>query len=224
MKQWPLPWARVINNLMDTNKINDLVRQIRENLGTATEYQKSRFVDLLEQIVTQEAEQPQTAESLSQELKYMERLLPGVKKISKEALYKLHEFEMRLRTLAPEAMENQRGRIADVMSAIEEAIDAVDLLQSRVYSIETALVQSIQRTGWDIKDLEDQRNFAEDVAVRSMQELDLGPRDNGCYLKGYKCYQNDQVMANPYQQDTAEYRDWADGYHQAVIDRAQSAR
>ena len=65
---------------MDTNKINDLVRQIRENLGTATEYQKSRFVDLLEQIVTQEAEQPQTAESLSQDLKYMERLLPSVKK------------------------------------------------------------------------------------------------------------------------------------------------
>ena len=224
MKQWPLPWARVINNLMDTNKINDLVRQIRENLGTATEYQKSRFVDLLEQIVTQEAEQPQTAESLSQELKYMERLLPSVKKISKEALYKLHEFEMRLRTLAPEAMENQRGRIADVMSAIEEAIDAVDLLQSRVYSIETALVQSIQRTGWDIKDLKDQTNFAENIASKPMSKLDLGPRDSRCYLKGYKCYQNNQVMVNPYDPDSAEYRDWSDGYHQAVIDRAAAAQ
>jgi hypothetical protein len=26
-------------------------------------------------------------------------------------------------------------------------------------------------------------------------------------------------MVIPYQPDTAEYRDWADGYHQAVIDR-----
>jgi hypothetical protein len=30
-------------------------------------------------------------------------------------------------------------------------------------------------------------------------------------------------MVNPYQPDTAEYRDWADGYHQAVIDRANTA-
>lgn len=207
---------------MHTNKINDLVQQIRHNLGSATADQKSRFVDLLEQIVTQEAAEPETAESLAQAQKYMERLLPAVKKITRDALYKLHDFEMQLRTLAPEAMENQRGRISDVMTAIEEAIDAVDLLQSRVYDIETALVQSIQRTGWDIKDLEDEARFTEDVATMPMSKLDLGPRDSRCYLRGYKCYQNNQVMVNPFEPDTAEYRDWADGYHQAVIDRAKS--
>jgi hypothetical protein len=207
---------------MDANKINDLVQQIRDNLGSATNEQKNRFVGLLEQIVTQEAAEPETAESLAQAQKYMERLLPSVKKISKDALYKLHDFEMQLRTLAPEAMENQQGRISDVMTAIEEAIDAVDLLQSRVYDIETALVQSIQRTGWDIKDLEDQARFTEDVATKPMSKLDLGPRDSRCYLRGYKCYQNNQTMANPYDPDSAEYRDWADGYHQAVIDRAKA--
>jgi len=206
---------------METNKINDLVQQIRDNLGNATAEQKNRFVDLLEQIVTQEAAEPDTVESLSQAQKYMERLLPAVKKITRDALYKLHDFEMQLRTLAPETMENQQNRISDVMTAIDEAIDAVDLLQSRVYDIETALVQSIQRTGWDIKDLQDQTNFAEDVAKQPMSKLDLGPRDSRCYLRGYKCYQNNQPMVNPYQQDTAEHRDWADGYHQAVIDRAQ---
>ena len=207
---------------MHANKINDLVQQIRHNLGSATADQKSRFVDLLEQIVTQEAAEPETAESLAQAQKYMERLLPAVKKITRDALYKLHDFEMQLRTLAPEAMENQRGRISDVMTAIEEAIDAVDLLQSRVYNIETALVQSIQRTGWDIKDLEDEARFTEDIATMPMSKLDLGPRDSRCYLRGYKCYQNNQVMVNPFEPDTAEYRDWADGYHQAVIDRAKS--
>lgn len=207
---------------MDANKINDLVQQIRDNLGSATTEQKNRFVGLLEQIVTQEAVETETAESLAQAQKYMERLLPSVKKISREALTKLHDFEMQLRTLAPETMENQRDRIADVMTAIEEAIDAVDLLQSRVSDIETALVQSIQRTGWDIKDLEDQTNFAENIASKPMSKLDLGPRDSRCYLRGYKCYQNNQLMINPYQPDTAEYRDWADGYHQAVIDRAQA--
>jgi hypothetical protein len=206
---------------METNKINDLVQQIRDNLGNATAEQKNRFVDLLEQIVTQEAAAPDTVESLSQAQQYMERLLPAVKKITRDALYKLHDFEMQLRTLAPETMENQQNRISDVMTAIDEAIDAVDLLQSRVYDIETALVQSIQRTGWDIKDLQDQTNFAEDVAKQPMSKLDLGPRDSRCYLRGYKCYQNNQPMVNPYQQDTAEHRDWADGYHQAVIDRAQ---
>jgi len=209
---------------MHTNKINDLVQQIRHNLGSATADQKNRFVDLLEQIVTQEAAEPETAESLAQAQKYMERLLPAVKKITRDALYKLHDFEMQLRTLAPEAMENQRGRISDVMTAIEEAIDAVDLLQSRVYDIETALVQSIQRTGWDIKDLEDEARFTEDVATMPMSKLDLGPRDSRCYLRGYKCYQNNQVMVNPYEPDTAEYRDWADGYHQAVIDRAKATK
>jgi methyl-accepting chemotaxis protein len=209
---------------MDANKINDLVQQIRDKLGSATNEQKSRFVDLLEQIVTQEAVETETAESLAQAQKYMERLLPSVKKISKDALYKLHDFEMQLRTLAPETMENQRNRIADVMAAIEEAIDAVDLLQSRVYDIETALVQSIQRTGWDIKDLNDQTNFAENIASKPMSKLDLGPRDSRCYLKGYKCYQNNQVMVNPYDPDSAEYRDWSDGYHQAVIDRAAAAQ
>lgn len=152
----------------------------------------------------------------------MERLLPAVKKIGKEALYELHEFEMRLRKLAPEGMENQQGRLSDVMSAIEEAIDAVDLLQSRVYTIENVLVQSIQRTGWDIKDLQDEANFSEDIATRPMMELDLGPRDSRCYLKGYKCYQKNQPMINPHAQGTAEYRDWSDGYHQAVIDRANT--
>lgn len=207
---------------MDANKINDLVQQIRDNLGSATTEQKNRFVGLLEQIVTQEAEEPETAESLAQAQKYMERLLPSVKKISKDALYKLHDFEMQLRTLAPEAMQNQQSRISDVMTAIEEAIDAVDLLQSRVYGIETALVQSIQRTGWDIKDLEDEARFNEDIATKPMSKLDLGPRDSRCYLRGYKCYQNNQTMANPYDPDSAEYRDWADGYHQAVIDRAKA--
>jgi hypothetical protein len=209
---------------MHANKINDLVQQIRHNLGSATADQKSRFIDLLEQIVTQEAAEPETAESLAQAQKYMERLLPAVKKITRDALYKLHDFEMQLRTLAPEAMENQRGRISDVMTAIEEAIDAVDLLQSRVYNIETALVQSIQRTGWDIKDLEDEARFTEDIATMPMSKLDLGPRDSRCYLRGYKCYQNNQVMVNPYEPDTAEYRDWADGYHQAVIDRATATK
>ena len=209
---------------MHANKINDLVQQIRHNLGSATADQKSRFVGLLEQIVTQEAAEPETAESLAQAQKYMERLLPAVKKITRDALYKLHDFEMQLRTLAPEAMENQRGRISDVMTAIEEAIDAVDLLQSRVYNIETALVQSIQRTGWDIKDLEDEARFTEDIATMPMSKLDLGPRDSRCYLRGYKCYQNNQVMVNPYEPDTAEYRDWADGYHQAVIDRAKATK
>jgi len=209
---------------MHANKINDLVQQIRHNLGSATADQKSRFVDLLEQIVTQEAAEPETAESLAQAQKYMERLLPAVKKITRDALYKLHDFEMQLRTLAPEAMENQRGRISDVMTAIEEAIDAVDLLQSRVYDIETALVQSIQRTGWDIKDLEDEARFTEDIATMPMSKLDLGPRDSRCYLRGYKCYQNNQVMVNPYEPDTAEYRDWVDGYHQAVIDRAKATK
>lgn len=207
---------------MDANKINDLVQQIRDNLGSATTEQKNRFVGLLEQIVTQEAAEPETAESLAQAQKYMERLLPSVKKISKDALYKLHDFEMQLRTLAPEAMQNQQSRIADVMTAIEEAIDAVDLLQSRVYGIETALVQSIQRTGWDIKDLEDEARFTEDIVTKPMSKLDLGPRDSRCYLRGYKCYQNNQTMANPYDPDSAEYRDWADGYHQAVIDRAKA--
>jgi hypothetical protein len=207
---------------MEANKINDLVQQIRDNLGTATVEQKNRFVDLLEQIMTPEAAEPETAESLAQAQKYMEQLLPAVKKITRDALYKLHDFEMQLRTLTPETMENQRGRISDVMTAIDEAIDAVDLLQSRVYDIETALVQSIQRTGWDIKDLEDQTNFAENVAKQPMSKLDLGPRDSRCYLRGYKCYQNNQVMVNPYEPDTAEYRDWSDGYHQAVIDRAKS--
>jgi len=107
---------------MHANKINDLVQQIRHNLGSATADQKSRFVGLLEQIVTQEAAEPETAESLAQAQKYMERLLPAVKKITRDALYKLHDFEMQLRTLAPEAMENQRGRISDVMTAIEEAL------------------------------------------------------------------------------------------------------
>ena len=209
---------------MHANKINDLVQQIRHNLGSATADQKSRFVGLLEQIVTQEAAEPETAESLAQAQKYMERLLPAVKKITRDALYKLHDFEMQLRTLAPEAMENQRGRISDVMTAIEEAIDAVDLLQSRVYDIETALVQSIQRTGWDIKDLEDEARFTEDIATMPMSKLDLGPRDSRCYLRGYKCYQNNQVMVNPYEPDTAEYRDWVDGYHQAVIDRAKATK
>jgi len=209
---------------MHANKINDLVQQIRHNLGSATADQKSRFVGLLEQIVTQEAAEPETAESLAQAQKYMERLLPAVKKITRDALYKLHDFEMQLRTLAPEAMENQRGRISDVMTAIEEAIDAVDLLQSRVYNIETALVQSIQRTGWDIKDLEDEARFTEDITTMPMSKLDLGPRDSRCYLRGYKCYQNNQVMVNPYEPDTAEYRDWADGYHQAVIDRAKATK
>lgn len=207
---------------MDANKINDLVQQIRHNLGSATTEQKNRFVGLLEQIVTQEAAEPETAESLAQAQKYMERLLPSVKKISKDALYKLHDFEMQLRTLAPEAMQNQQSRISDVMTAIEEAIDAVDLLQSRVYGIETALVQSIQRTGWDIKDLEDEARFNEDIATKPMSKLDLGPRDSRCYLRGYKCYQNNQTMTNPYDPDSAEYRDWADGYHQAVIDRAKA--
>ena len=55
-----------------------------------------------------------------------------------------------------------------------------------------------------------------------MSKLDLGPRDSRCYLRGYKCYQNNQAMANPYDPDSAEYRDWADGYHQAVIDRAKA--
>jgi len=100
----------------------------------------------------------------------------------------------------------------------------VDLLQSRVYNIETALVQSIQRTGWDIKDLEDEARFTEDIATMPMSKLDLGPRDSRCYLRGYKCYQNNQVMVNPYEPDTAEYRDWADGYHQAVIDRAKATK
>ena len=79
-----------------------------------------------------------------------------------------------------------------------------------------------QRTGWDIKDLEDQARFTEDVATKPMSKLDLGPRDSRCYLRGYKCYQNNQAMANPYDPDSAEYRDWADGYHQAVIDRAKA--
>ena len=209
---------------MNSAKINELVKQIRENLGAANQQQKNRFVELLEQIVTQEAAVPDTVESLSQELQYMERLLPAVKKIGREALYELHEFEMRLRKLAPEGMENQRGRLADVMSSIEEAIDAVDLLQSRVYSIENVLVQSIQRTGWDIKDLQDEASFTEDIATKPMAELDLGPRDSRCYLRGYKCYQNNQPMVNPYEQGTAEYRDWSDGYHQAVIDRANTAQ
>lgn len=209
---------------MDANKINELVQQIRDNLGAATTEQKNRFVDLLEQIVTQEAAAPETAESLAQTQKYMERLLPGVKKITKEALYKLHDFEMALRTLAPETQEQDRNRMSAVITAIEEAIDAVDLLQSRVYGIETALVHSIQRTGWDIKDLEDEARFTEDVANKPMSELDLGPRDNGCYLRGYKCYQNNQIMVNPYDPNTAQYRDWSDGYHQAVIDRADAAQ
>jgi hypothetical protein len=61
------------------------------------------------------------------------------------------------------------------------------------------------------------------VATMPMSKLDLGPRDSRCYLRGYKCYQTNQPMVNPYQPDTAEYRDWADGYHQAVIDRTNTA-
>lgn len=207
---------------MDTKKINELLQQIRENLDTASVEQKRKFVNLLEQITAQEAQQPVTAASLAQELQYMEKLLPAVRKIGKEALRELHDFEMRLRLLAPEGTQGYKNRITDVISSIEQAIDAVDLLQSRVYDIETTLVQSIQRTGWDIKDLQDEENFTENIKSRPMTELDLGPRDNACYLRGYKCYQNDQAMVNPFAEDTRDYRDWQDGYHQAVIDRAQT--
>lgn len=207
---------------MHTKRVNSLVRRIRENMMSASAEQKARFATLLEQIMTREQWQPtaMTVESLTEELKYLEKVLPAAKRISREALYELHEFEMKLRGLIPDGSLNQQGRVYDVAETVQEAISAVDLLQTKVSDIENTLVKSIQSIGWDIKDLQDEQNFAE-AATQPMSELERSPRDNRRYVEGYRCYQSGNVMKNPYDESTAESRDWADGYHQAVIDQHQ---
>lgn len=204
--------------------INQLVSSIRENMARATPAQKVKFASLLERVMTSESAQPQayTPEMLAQQQQYLEKLLPAVKKLSKESGYELHDMEMKLRMLVPDGSFNKQGRVYDVVEAIEQTIEAIDLLQSRMIEMENSLVKSIQRIGWDIADLEDERRFSEDLESKHMTELDPGPRNTKVYLQGYKCYQNKQPMINPHKVGTPEHRDWADGYHQSVVDRHEN--
>lgn len=222
LTQWLMPWASGNNNM--EKMINQLVGSIKENMARATPSQKAKFASLLERVMASESAQPQeyTPEMLAQQQQYLEKLLPSVRKLSKESAYELHDMEMKLRMLVPDGSFNKQGRVYDVVESIEEAIGAIDVLQSRMIEMENSLVKSIQRIGWDIADLEDERKFAEDVESQHMSDLDPGPRNTKVYLQGYKCYQNKKPMVNPYQVGTAEHRDWADGYHQSVVDRHQN--
>lgn len=205
--------------MQETNKIKTLLGKIKNELKDATPAQKRRAVELLSKANEQKVEEaytPPTREELVAALRTAEALFPQTQKLSKAAKYELHDLEMKLRKLVLDKEEylSSNSSTDDIMDAINSALDALDLAASKVYSVESAVEAAIKRLGWNIKDLDDGESLTEGGSAN------VTDTDNKIRLAGYKCYQQNKPMVNPYQPKTDEYESWAAGYHQAVRDAA----
>lgn len=205
--------------MQETNKIKTLLGKIKDELKDATPAQKRRAVELLAKASEQKIEEaytPPTRDELTQLLKQSETLFGPAQKLSKGARYQLHDLEMDLRKLVQDKEKYLSDNLdtSDIMDAVNDAIKAVNTAESKIYQVQAEIENAIKRIGWAIKDIDDGESLAEGGAV------EVSETNNKIRLAGYKCYQQNKPMKNPYRPKTPEYESWAAGYHQAVREGA----
>jgi len=185
---------------MKSNKLKDLVGQIRESLPTASLEHKHRLITMLEQHINEDKRGPEELQASLAKLEQLEAIIKQAVKTNYWVVDEVHSNLWKELQLVNEIDPNDVRTLND---ALERGYRALRTAQQEITNIENAIKQEIKELGWKIHDAED-------------ENLDEDELDEDAYNRGYKDYQLKQDNAP--RKTSPKHKHYQAGYRAAAAD------